>query len=234
MWIFGYLQLCVYGAWAAISGDFDLSFRLNEAFESQENYAKQDLNHHYFQPQSFATSPAATQRSFKVASGTFATSRIILLLQYAIVLHFAKKHKRQLAPIYCNMLGCLLSGAFWFTAMGLSFRDSEGVRIARIVLWVVGLAVEFGGMVVAAVVQPGLRLDLEYWAERFSALTLIVLGEGSELRSRDSHLRRAACADSSGLITSIQSWEHSHPSRRRSTACTPGVGADWATLQAAS
>lgn len=194
IWIFGYLQLCVYGAWAAISGDFDLSFGLTKEYHEQEELELHNIMHHYFRPENFVESPAATRRSFKVASGVFAASRVVLLCQYLIVLYFARKQRRPCRPIYYNMLGCTLSGLCWFAAVGLSYYDAEAFAISRIVLWALGLVVELAGMIMAAVVQPSINLDLEYWAERFSALTLIVLGEGSKGRPSGSQRPKIARA----------------------------------------
>lgn len=188
MWIFGYFQLCVFGIMAAVSGDFDLSMG-TDSFEDSgkapthaqfEEYI--DIGHWVTRPAGELKNASATLRSLTAASGAFAISRTILLIQYLIVLHFARKHQRSRdqKAIYWHIGGLFVSASMWFAALGVSFSDSRATAIARMTLWAVGLVFEFLCMGAAALAQSAHKLDLEYWAERFSALTLIVLGEGSE------------------------------------------------------
>lgn len=186
MWLFGYMQLCVFGVFAAVSGDFDLtmgfaSFEDNGHVPDEEAFHRlTTLKHWIRRPTGEIRNASATLRSLKAASFVFATSRLILFVQYLIVLHFAKKHKRDKKPLYWHLGGLLASSFLWYGAFATAFFESPTAGIIRIVLWTTGLAFEFCCMVVAAATQPAYRLDLEYWAERFSALTLIVLGEGSK------------------------------------------------------
>lgn len=185
MWLFGYLQLCVFGVFASVSGDFDLgigfaTFEDTGKVPDEETFHRLTTLKHWFrQPPEHKRSSTATLRSLKAASATFATSRLILFVQYLIVLHFAKKNKRDKKPLYWHLGGLLVSSFLWYGAFAAAFFDNQGAAIARLLLWTTGLAFEFFCMSAAAASQPAYRLDLEYWAERFSALTLIVLGEGS-------------------------------------------------------
>lgn len=186
MWIFGYLQLCVFGVFAAVSGDFDLtmgfsSFEDNGKLPDDHQYEwLTGRNHWIRRPAGQLKNASATLRSLKSASAVFATSRMILMVQYVIVLYYAKKHKRDKKPLYWHLGGLATSACLWYGAFAASFFESRGMGVARIVLWTTGLAFEFACMAAAAATQPAYRLDLEYWAERFSALTLIVVGEGSK------------------------------------------------------
>lgn len=186
MWLFGYLQLCVFGVFAAVSGDFDLtmgfaSFEDNGRVPDEETFHRLTALKHYIRrPAGELKNAEATLRSLKAASFVFATSRLILFVQYLIVLHFAKKHKRDKKPIYWHLGGLVVSSFLWYGAFATAFFESQTAGIIRIALWTTGLAFEFFCMAAAAATQPAYRLDLEYWAERFSALTLIVLGEGSK------------------------------------------------------
>lgn len=191
MWIFGYLQLCVFGVFAAVSGDFDLTmgfanFQDNGKYPTEHQYETiTEWKHWIRRPAGELKNAQATLRSLQAASATFATSRVIVMIQYLIVLYYARKHKRDKKPLYWHIGGLLTSACLWYAAFATSFSESHGAGVARLVLWIAGLAFEFACMAAAAATQPAYRLDLEYWAERFSALTLIVLGEGSE--SRCSH-----------------------------------------------
>lgn len=186
MWIFGYLQLCVFGVFAAVSGDFDLTMGFSnfedngQIPDAEEFHRITSMNHWIRRPSGELRNAQATLRSLKAASATFATSRVILFIQYLIVLYFAKKNKRDKKPLYWHLGGLLMSAMLWYGALATAFFESRSAGVVRIVLWTLGLAFEFSCMAAAAATQPAYRLDLEYWAERFSALTLIVLGEGSE------------------------------------------------------
>lgn len=188
LWILGYLQLCVFGIFAAVSGDFDLTLGLTSFDDSGEPPSAEQYHrlttvpHWIRKPPGGMRNASATARSLMSASGTFAVSRCILLVQYCIVYHYARKHKRtkDQRALYWHIGGTLFSSAMWFSAMAISFVDGKASGIGRIALWTAGLAFEFLCMVAAALTQPAYKLDLEYWAERFSALTLIVIGEGSK------------------------------------------------------
>lgn len=188
LWIFGYLQLCVFGIMAAVSGDFDLAIG-TKLFEdsgkppSHHEYEELVTQQHWVRrPAGDLKNASATLRSLTAASGAFAVSRTILILQYLIVLYFARKHKRtkDQRAIYWHIGGLTASALMWYAAMGVSFHNTTGTAVARICLWATGLLFELLCMVAAAMAQSAHKLDLEYWAERFSALTLIVLGEGSK------------------------------------------------------
>jgi hypothetical protein len=189
MWIFGYLQLCVFGIFASVSGDFDLTlgfdnFEDNGKPPSGEVYHRiTTLPHWVRRPVGEIKNEQATLRSIKAASATFAISRMILFVQYLVVLYYARKHRRPLKPIFWHLGGLLISAILWWSALAVSFSTSSEAAVARISLWTTGLAFEFACMGAAAATQPAYKLDLEYWAERFSALTLIVLGEGSAYHS---------------------------------------------------
>jgi hypothetical protein len=185
MWVFGYLQLCVFGIFASVSGDFDLTlgfgnFEDNGKAPSEEEYHRfTTLDHWVRRPVGEIKNEQATLRALKAASATFAISRMILLVQYLVVLYYARKHRRTLKPIFWYLVGLSISAILWWSALAVSFSSTQHAAIARITLWTTGLAFEFVSMGAAAATQPAYKLDLEYWAERFSALTLIVLGEGS-------------------------------------------------------
>lgn len=185
MWIFSYLQLCVFGVFAVISGDFDLtigfsSFEDNGNLPDNDQYKRlTDLDNWIRRSPGEIRTAYATLRSLKAASATFAVSRIILIMQYLIVLYYAREHNRDKRPLYWHLGGLIVSASLWFGAFAASFFNTRGTAITRIVLWSAGIVVEFACMATASAVQPDYHLDLEYWAERFSALTLIVLGEGS-------------------------------------------------------
>jgi hypothetical protein len=195
MWLFGYLQLCVFGVFASVSGDFDLtmgfaSFEDTGKVPDQETFHRLTTLKHWFRrPAGHMRNASSTLRCLKAASATFATSRLILFIQYLIVLHFAKKNKRDKKPLYWHLGGLLVSFFLWYGAFAAAFFDSRAAAIVRILLWTTGLAFEFFCMCAAAATQPAYRLDLEYWAERFSALTLIVLGEGSKFLCHVSERR---------------------------------------------
>lgn len=76
------------------------------------------------------------------------------------------------------MLGLTASATLWAIGFGLSFSSDRPQSIARISLWSIGLAIEFLATAVSSAHSTALRIELEYWAERFAALTLIIIGEG--------------------------------------------------------
>jgi hypothetical protein len=188
MWVFSYLQLCVFGIFASVSGDFDLtvgfdSFEASGGPINEEEYTELTTVAHWVRhPIGELGNTSASLRSLKTASATFATSRLILFVQYAIVFYYAKKNKRETKPIFWHLGGLFVSSMLWFGALAASFHATPSEGIARIALWATGLAFEFLCMAGAASSQSH-KIDLEYWAERFSAVTLIVLGEGSKANS---------------------------------------------------
>lgn len=66
----------------------------------------------------------------------------------------------------------------WTISLGASFSSERSVNIIRICFWVLGLVIETAFTLLAAASSSALLIDLEWWAERFAALTLIVIGEG--------------------------------------------------------
>lgn len=123
--------------------------------------------------------PADIERAVRAVSGIFAASRGLLLVQYLIPLVFAYRARQPLRAIAFNMLGIAISAVCWFGALGTSFGHNKASAIARISLWTVGIAAEWFFTYLSVTMDGGPHFELEYFCERFNALTLIVLGEGS-------------------------------------------------------
>lgn len=187
-WFFGFLNLLVYGYIAASSGNFDVSFGLYPELEENLNVPQ------YVERIGEATEdPSAIRRSLLAASAVYAISRFLLLIQYIIILFHAKRAGHSLRPMLVTMTGLVVSGALWFGAMGADFTTSRPHAIARLCLWVAGLVIEFSCLIVSSSSSKALYYELEYWTERFAALTLIVIGEGGKPKPA-SYPRLAECS----------------------------------------
>lgn len=121
-------------------------------------------------------------RSLECASGIYAASRLVLLIQYTPMLRFARSANRSLKPILYTQLGIAFNMLCAVIALGIYFRDTPASSIAALTIWLLGIVVESLANLVSAASSQTIYWDLEnYWCERFAALTLIVVGEGGTL-----------------------------------------------------
>lgn len=119
--------------------------------------------------------PEDIERALKAVSGILAISKCLLLLQYCVPLYFAHRARRPIRPILLCMVGIVINAACWFGALGASFSHDKAGTIARIALWSVGLLTEWLFVYVSVTRKGAVHFELEYYAERMSALTLIML-----------------------------------------------------------
>lgn len=151
MWIIAYLQLGIFGAFAAVSGDFNISLGIVPGWGQElENDFQWQLPHYVRIATTSLDEIVATKRAYAVFAFAFALSRLLLALQYGIVRHFAKKQGRDTASPNRDLLAALVSAALWFGAIGASFSESSGAGTTRIVLWTVGILVELISVAFAA------------------------------------------------------------------------------------
>ncbi|KAL7008309.1 hypothetical protein EMMF5_002038 [Cystobasidiomycetes sp. EMM_F5] len=171
---FVFLHLLAFGVLAAVSGNFVVGYGLSHQEESP-NLENVPI---FIQRGESEGSSDLQQRSLLAASGVFFVLRILLLLRYAWMYTRAKKAGVARHSVLIVMLGLTASATLWAIGFGLSFSSDRPQSIARISLWSIGLAIEFLATAVSSAHSTALRIELEYWAERFAALTLIIIGEG--------------------------------------------------------
>lgn len=91
----------------------------------------------------------------------------------------ARRAKKSTRAILYSVAGLIMSGACFYGAMGASFEPvTRSKAIARLVLWSLGLTLDFTGLLLSSGTAKAIYFQLEYWAERHAAVVLIVLGEG--------------------------------------------------------
>lgn len=96
----------------------------------------------------------------------------------------ARSARKSTRAITYSVIGLLISSACFYGAMGASLGVvTRQKAIARIILWTVGLTVDFSGLILSSCTSKAIYYELEYWAERHAAVVLIVLGEGGRSRT---------------------------------------------------
>lgn len=173
-WFYGFLQLLTYGYMSSVAGSFDVAYKFFDRPADPYASAPQLIQ----RVGDGEVSSADILRALCAASGIFAVSRFILLVQYSQTFRFARQAGRKQIPLVVTMAGIATNMACWLIALIISFRDTRASSIARLCLWVAGILVEWTATIWGAGSQHAIYMDLSYLCERFAALTLIVLGEG--------------------------------------------------------
>jgi len=172
-----FLQLVIYGMLAAVAGTFHIGYGL----PAHSNPLPNPQLPPWVAPVTQVASSSMVKRSLKVTFGVFAISRFLLFIQYGIVMAQAQRAGRSRRPAFFAMCGLFASGAIFFGAMAASwdkFGDSQAGAITRIILFGIGWLLEYMATISSVLSSSSILIELEYWTERFAALTLVILGEG--------------------------------------------------------
>jgi hypothetical protein len=172
----------VYGYIAASSGHFSVTYGLfPETHDSLEEQATLEDTPQYVErvgiPEAENGDPIRV--SLQAVSSVYAISRMILLVQYIRLYIMARRAKKTPQAIVYTALGLVITAGCFYGAVGVStYPITRGKAIARLSLWIVGLVTEFIGLVMSSATSQAIFYVLDYWAERFAAVVLIILGEG--------------------------------------------------------
>lgn len=116
--------------------------------------------------------------SLRAVSTIILVLRLLLLARYLYMYTRARKVQAPLRFIKLVMVGLAMSSLCWTIALATSYSAARSVNIARVSFWVLGLNIETVFTIIAAASSSALLIELEWWAERMAALTLIIIGEG--------------------------------------------------------
>ena len=178
MWVIGYAQLCIYEAYAASAGAFDLGFDTAAELPDKPAIENWHRPHYVWKQPGEPSSAEAVLRSFFIASIVYACSRVVLIIQYLIVLYYARKRGLTNHSLSITISVLLASAFLWFVAAGLCTCQGRVVAITRITLWAAGLLAEFANCFHSMTTTRAHAVDLAYYYDRLQSLTLIVMGEG--------------------------------------------------------
>jgi low temperature requirement protein LtrA len=108
-------------------------------------------------------------------------SRFFLAAQYALVYYCARaKSYREREHLLFQIASLCISGAMWIGSLFMEGDNTtNGLRICKFALWYGGILIE----IIAPFVSMGFRCGVTGFQgsnlmERFSTLTLVILGEG--------------------------------------------------------
>ena len=119
----------------------------------------------------------ATQaaQAFKALSLILMASRIILLVQYAVVGYWLRHHRRTWAPIFIHCL-TLLCTSMIFLGLSFSFGPDSGDN--SLIAWYIVIGLEALVILLTSGKFNFLSFRKTVIVERLGLLTLIILGEG--------------------------------------------------------
>ncbi|EJD52476.1 hypothetical protein AURDEDRAFT_181068 [Auricularia subglabra TFB-10046 SS5] len=160
--IFLLLQFILFGALSAFTEGFDVTvgFKSGGGDDDAED----------------AIEEAYVKRAFLAIAIVFFVSRVLLAIEYARVIRFAKR--RRLAHMYM-MVGTLVASAILFLGSFLVTRarpDDASAHAIKFAMWGLAIAIE-----IAAYFYTSMPKGLVYQGSmpnRLSTLTTVVLGEG--------------------------------------------------------
>jgi hypothetical protein len=181
-WLYSFLNLLVYGYIAASSGHFSVTYGFFPDTQiSQEQQAALEDTPQYVErvgvPEAENGDP--TRVSLQGVSAVYAISRVILMAQYIRVYIMARRAKKNPLAIVYTISGLAISACCFCGALGVSgLPTTRAKAFARLSLWIVGLFTEFVTLVMSSATSRAIFYELDYWAERFAAVVLIILGEG--------------------------------------------------------
>ena len=138
-WFYGFLQLLTYGYMSSVAGSFDVAYKFFDRPADPYASAPQLIQ----RVGDGEVSSADILRALCAASGIFAVSRFILLVQYSQTFRFARQAGRKQIPLVVTMAGIATNMACWLIALIVSFRDTRASSIARLCLWVTGILIEW-------------------------------------------------------------------------------------------
>ena len=173
---FLFIQLCLFGGLASYSAAFTVAFGFSHSTHDlpQGVYA-------WVQPrETQVITEDDRQRAIQAASTIYAISRIVLILQYAIVTVQAWRKDVKVRPMLIVMVGLAISCGMWAGAAVCDSHGSPRWATIRICLWVFGLFIEFGLTIWALQWEKHYEDDASFFLERFNALTIIIIGEGGQ------------------------------------------------------
>lgn len=119
-------------------------------------------------------------QNFRVLCYTLVVSRVLLFIQYSIILAFTLKkgYGKLYLPLVLSVL-IFAAAAAIFTAMTPAFKASSDPRKAVYAVW--WIVILFEGIFVIAIssIWRTLSFKKTHIVERMGLLTLIVIGEGA-------------------------------------------------------
>lgn len=122
-----------------------------------------------------------TSRAFQGLALVLFGSRILLFIQYGIVMWFVRGFDRTILPMALTMTVYIISGLA-FLSTWLSDRDTSALMgqmgIKHVNIWYIVIAVETLSVITIASIWRILSFKHTHLVERVGLLTLIVLGEG--------------------------------------------------------
>lgn len=157
-------------------------------------------NNDYLDPDALAHLQA--ERSFLTTTIAYACSRALLMAQYIVLVPLGAKANRPVKGIILSAGIIGFSMILVIVAAALP-PSSQAVVAARVALLFAAILIEFVGEAVVSSLKSHTRCNAEQVAERMSALTLIILGEGA---SSPSLARYIAHSRRAGFVTLLKTF----------------------------
>ncbi|KIM71618.1 hypothetical protein PILCRDRAFT_751872 [Piloderma croceum F 1598] len=183
IWVFA--QLIVFSALAAFTRDFDITSGISkdtddtlaDAISTQAGIEDQNgLVAYEFRDNRLLVLNA------RGVSMTMALSRLLLLLQYAVVFYHGRHLKRSsllahIVPLLFSLI-CYLVAFFILNTGNSSSGPSEAVEIIKLILWYLPIIVEIISHFVALSLPGFVRYSTDSVYKRSGTVFLIILGAG--------------------------------------------------------
>lgn len=163
---------------AAVSGAFDISNGLSPKEEADVTGTDETSPSYVSRLGESYANPVVAQQSPLIISAVYAVIKLVLAVRYIRMAYYAKRANFSTRSILTSLRGLLATVTCFWIAFGLSYTVDRPHAIARIVMWSMGLAIEFASMYLSSLDSRALRIETSYFCERFAAFTLIVIGEG--------------------------------------------------------
>ena len=167
--IFKFLQLLLLAAFAAFAGRFDVYYGFPNDMGLESDYSN----------------PSYSVRttgffSFRGMTLVYIISRGILALQYLLLYFYARRKSYPASNQFLFQVGALVvSGCMWIGSYFLEGDDvNYAMRIAKFGLWYGGVGIELASTILIWLFCRVTGFRRTHLAERFSTLTLLILGEG--------------------------------------------------------
>jgi low temperature requirement protein LtrA len=166
--VFKFIQLLLLAAFAAFAGRFDVYYGFPDDIGLEDN-----------------SNPSYSERatgffSFRGMTIVYIVSRAVLALQYLLLYFYARRKSYPASNQFLFQIGSLVvSGCMW---IGSYFLEGDGVsdamRIAKFGLWYGGIGLELVSTILIWLFCRVTGFRRTHLTERFSTLTLLILGEG--------------------------------------------------------
>ncbi|KAL1408140.1 hypothetical protein Q8F55_004943 [Vanrija albida] len=114
--------------------------------------------------------------SFLTIVLAFAVNRVILFIQYLVVIWSGRRAGRPTLGPWMSAAACVLSCALSIVAAAVPVK-TNGIKYMKLALFYVGIAVEVAGMGLQHLVV-NTPVPVVEIAERYGALSLVIIGEG--------------------------------------------------------